>query len=518
VTRGLPANKLDDAVIGATSASGWANPGLKREHFRQIAPNGFGDGHNAYAHSMAMFKGRLYVGTTRSNLCLIRNSVHLNIDVWPIECPYRPYEDEFERDSARAEIWCHDFESAAWERVYQAPMVLGNHGRMMSRDLGYRGMTVYQGASDPEPLLYLTNWSRSHADGPEILYSQDGDAFECAPRPDIGEMDITSLRSLVRFRDMLCTAPSGARRKRQDEKGNPNISGLPIIFATADPRSGNWVPLNASGFGDPENLSIFELAVLDDHLYAGTFNRHGFQLWRTSGEGRHPFRWERVLTQGAYRGPLNQLAVSMQVFEGALYIGTGIQNGGYDHTHEIGPAGAELLRVYPDGKWDLLVGSARPTPDGNKSPLSSLGPGFGNFFNGYFWRMGVHENWLYVGTMEWSTTLRFLLPERRNVPLQTLFSRIPMNHISEQQGGFELWRSRDGENWIPVDKHGLGNPFNYGVRNLVSTPGGLCIGTANPFGSHVAERRPGNQWEYVANPRGGLEIWLGGRNYAGSSG
>lgn len=79
----------------------------------------------------------------------------------------------------------------------------------------------------------------------------------------------------------------------------------------------------------------------------------------------------------------------------------------------------------------------------------------------------------------------------------------------QQQGGFELWRSYDGENWLPVTRQGFGNPYNYGVRNIVSTPYGVFIGTANPFGPRVAKQIEDGKWIYVDNPNGGLEVWLG---------
>ena len=43
-------------------------PGLRAKNFKKNSLNGFGDRHNAYPHSMTVFKDHLYVGTTRSNL------------------------------------------------------------------------------------------------------------------------------------------------------------------------------------------------------------------------------------------------------------------------------------------------------------------------------------------------------------------------------------------------------------------------------------------------------------------
>ena len=54
----------------------------------------------------------------------------------------------------------------------------------------------------------------------------------------------------------------------------------------------------------------------------------------------------------------------------------------------------------------------------------------------------------------------------------------------------------------------MGNPYNYGGRTMVSTPHGLALGTANPFGG-PSPARFASRWEYVENPDGGTEIYLG---------
>lgn len=479
-------------------------PGLRFSDFRKISENGFGDGNNAYAHTMAWFKGRLYVGTTRANLCLIKNSVNLELDRWPVECPNRVYSREFEYQQARAEIWRYTPEDERWDRVYQSPIVVGKHGEEMSRELGYRGIIVYQAPSDPHPCLYLTNWSRSHGEGPIILRSEDGDSFQVVPKPIDTITPINSVRSLTQFRGKLFTAPTGAG------KGNPNTSGVPTIYVTDDPNSQQWHPANIPGFGDPTNATIFEMEVFENWLYAGTLNNNGFQLWRTRAEGKPPYAWELVIERGAGRGSLNQGIVSMAPFKGALYIGTGIQNGGYDHTHNIGPAGAEIIRVTREGDWDLIVGDKRHIDGRVTQPLSGLPAGFGNLFNGYIWRMREHQGWLYAGTMEWSNTLAYAELEKRPPKVAKVLAEVGQQTVVERQGGFDLWRTFDGVNWVPVDRRGFDNCYNYGLRTMTSTPLGLFIGTANPFGPRVLNH--GDQgWEYIDNPKGGCEIWLGNR-------
>lgn len=63
----------------------------------------------------------------------------------------------------------------------------------------------------------------------------------------------------------------------------------------------------------------------------------------------------------------------------------------------------------------------------------------------------------------------------------------------------------DGVNWVPVTTNGMGNPYNMGLRTLVSTPHGMFIGTANPFGPKIM---PLGGDRYVPNPRGGCEVFL----------
>jgi hypothetical protein len=258
------------------------------------------------------------------------------------------------------------------------------------------------------------------------------------------------------------------------------------------------------GFGDPGNKTVFEMAAFDDHLYVGTFNLEGYQIWRSTMEGEPPYQWEKIIERGAYRGAHNQCALSMYPFKGALYVGSGIQGGGIDRQNNVGPAAPELIRIHPDGRWDLIVGESRDTPDGYKPPLSGYWPGFDNFFNGYFWRMCEYQGWLYLSSFEWSSLVAYA----RRGKWPESFANI-VNGIGEQfimsRSGFDLYRSHDGENWVPVTTDGMDNPYNIGLRTMVSSPYGFFIGTANPFGPKVIAT---NGRKYIHNPRGGCEVFF----------
>ena len=87
-----------------------APSGLAPKNFRRIARNGFGDALNSYPHSMTWFRDRLYVGTTRSNLCLFKVSkISKKLDRWPVECPDKVYDQDM-----RAQIWRYHPEAASW--------------------------------------------------------------------------------------------------------------------------------------------------------------------------------------------------------------------------------------------------------------------------------------------------------------------------------------------------------------------------------------------------------------------
>lgn len=486
-----------------------ASLALDAGDFTSIGTQGLGDPLNSYAHSMAWFRDHLYVGTTRANLCMAKANNPPNMKPWPVKCP----DDLYDLDR-RAQIWRYSPRSQTWQKIYTSPLVRGREGKEVARDIGYRAMAVFQAANDRFPALYVCTWSPSKAERPPVvLRSYDGIHFQEIPIPT-RDASLNTFRVLLPFNRRLFTSPTGKTlgwKGSTYQAAHVNMSGEPVVFATLNPASHGWRAASPSGFGDPQNVTVFEMAPFGDHLYAGTLNpTSGLQVWKTKAEGEPPFQWTNVIQGGAHRGALNECSLSMCAFGDALYVGTGIQNGGYDRVHHVGPGASELLRIYPDDTWDLVVGKSRTTPDGYKRNLSGLGPGFDNFFNGYIWRMAVHDGYLYAATYDWSVMLPYLPVAKWPYWLRQAVERRGIDKILAETGGFDLWRTRDGSHWAPVTRTGFGNPYNYGGRTMISTPFGLFLGTANPFGPEVAERtRTG--WEYRPNPQGGCEIWLGSK-------
>jgi SAM-dependent methyltransferase len=474
---------------------------LAEKNFVLVARHGFGDPANAYAHCLAWFNGHLYAGIARYCYVALRPyNLDQEYQVFPVKLP------EFQWDlDWRAQIWRYDPRNCIWENIYRSPMIMGNKGIEVPLHLGFRDMEVFQGESDPAPALYTVSWGSHMGRGPFVLRCLDGRHFEEVAVSERQYFGSQTLRALKAFNGRLYTLPTG----RDSGIDGTHASQQAVVLESSDPLKGGWKPVSIPHFGDPQNVMLADMETFNGHLYVGTMNPYeGYQIWKTDARGAPPYQWQRVVTQGAYRGKMNEVAGSFCVFNGSLYVGGAIFAGGYDRIYNIGPGAPEVIRLHPDDSWDLIVGEPRITPQGLKLPLSGLGPGFNNPFTGYIWRLCVHDGWLYVGTMVWSPFLRFAAQDRWAEKLKKLMASIDINRLLEIYGGFDLWRSRDGLNWTPVTCSGFGNPYNTGIRSMVSTPHGLFVCAVNVFGPEVAVKRVAG-WKYEPNPRGGLEIWLG---------
>ena len=122
--------------------------------------------------------------------------------------------------------------------------------------------------------------------------------------------------------------------------------------------------------------------------------------------------------------------------------------------------------------------------------------------------MEAHDGWLYLGTLNWALMMRYASQENWPDLVRRVYGRLGSQQVFDNFSGAHLYRSYDGENWLAVTRNGFDNPYNYGIRSLVSTPHGLAVGLVNPFGPTVGVVE-GDTVRYEPNPRGGLEIWLG---------
>jgi hypothetical protein len=508
---------------------------LDVKHFAKVAGCGFGDPHNSYAWSMEWFKGRLYVGTNRDILWMFaRTGDHTSLDPYPVPLPPQAEMD------LRGQIWCYTPETGSWEQVYTSPLTtssplrgtvtlpwrrllrarrrLGRQTRrrrrpavirgllrawrewvcagfrsITPRDMGYRNMAVFTDQHGTEALYVVSTGAEGH-----ILRTTDGTTFEVLTGSARSLNTAFGFRPLVTFKGRLYTSPVGSPML-------PNISVYPAVLEADDPARGDvdpsvWRPVSAPGFGDPDNISIFEMAVFREHLYAGVVNLSGFQIWKTDAAGSPPYRWTQVVTNGGHQGPSGLPAViSMCPFGEWLYVGSGRA---VPAIEALAPIPGELIRIAPDDTWEVVAGAPHETPQGIKAPISGMPGGFGNPLAMYVWRMEEHDGCLYAGLNDPTTFLRYSPRSRLDARVACWVDQHGgLEKVMEAEGGFDLWGTPDGVHWTCITRTGFGNPFNNGVRTLKSTPVGLFVGTMNFF-TEAKDSTTGDSC-------GGTEIWLG---------
>jgi hypothetical protein len=424
-----------------------------------IAQDGFGDARNSYAWSMAWFKGALYVGTARSAMCVENATIDSYLPgagfykpepVPGVSCPPTIHEADL-----RAEIWRYSPPTGRWERVYRSPRVLNPRapGRLVARDIGYRGMLVHSERGGRKA-LYVTALSPDEfipelrrPQPPRILRTTDGRRFRALrARPPVirtylGPYRPVGFRALASVgRSLYVTASAG-------------LLGDGVVLRVRHPGGSSPSFEQVS----PSRLAVFELAAFGGQLYAGTGDAEsGYGVWRA--DPARPRRWRPVVVGGAGRGSVITSVVSMAPYRGWLYIGAnGWLNSPFPRS--------ELIRVARDGRWEVVVGDPRRGADGVlRSPLSGLPDGFGNPFNQHFWRMQTFRGALMLGTNDWSWSL-WAVP---GLPDEV-----------RREFGFDLYGTCDGSRWWVATRDGFGRDDDFGVRTMAESRAGLFVGTTN---------------------------------------
>jgi hypothetical protein len=281
-----------------------------------------------------------------------------------------------------------------------------------------------------------------------------------------------SIRSLAIHNDVLYIAVT-------HEYLDPQVPGE--IYAT----DGQTVwPVMTDGFGKPDNDGVFYLASFNGWLYAGTINRNqGYEVWKLAGPDGQASPVQ-IVANGGTSGA-QQAVGEMRVFKDCLYVTSIIfLNLNYGSFSPLLRA-ADMVRIDDQDRVEVVVGpeSVGGTPSG-----------FGYLHNAYLWCLEEHRGKLYCGTWNaasfvpvtdryWAR-IQATLNERVGLPL--FFGPSPFSGLLESgyfdqwtNNGARLYASDDGVHWDEVFKDGLGNPRNFGVRNMVSVGDTLYLGLAN---------------------------------------
>ena len=449
--------------------------------FTAVASGGLGYESSTLAHAMAWHNGCLYLGATAPRAASPADAGRI--------LRYHPEEDRWDT-AHNAPARPTTPETLA--RIEKRSAALGGtpQPNAVAREYGIRSLLVYQGKRDPHPCLYAGTMS---VFGGGILRSEDGVRFEPVVEAGLHDDHIMSFRGLTAYNGRLFAAPAGTV---SPEAADLNFAPEAMVYCSDDPAGGpdTWRPACPPAFGDDTNRSVFSIGVAHGHLYAGTASAtRGFQLWRTKAKGTAPFTWERVLINGAWRFNHNYSVATLCAFGDDLYVGSGIPGLGKDTQNDVGPAAAELIRVREEGSWELIFGEVRCTPDGLKVPLAAMGPGLDDPYNSVLWSMCVHDGALYVGTHQWEPYDYAL--NGGGAPLR---------------GGYQLWRSADGETWENLIEDALGRVSATGLRSMQSTPAGLFIGTSvHTSLLQILSRKSGSITPGLMRDRNGFDVLLG---------
>lgn len=457
---------------------------LTASNFTQVNEQGFGDRQNSYAWSMQWWQGKLYVGTNRAFRCVeiaaIRGAYpDIPFPKYPpddpdIECAPTPQDLPLQ-----AEIWRYTPETGVWERVYQSPNdvpIPGYPGKFVARDIGFRDMEVFV-EPDGTEALYISGVSSKDFNYdvplPRLLRTTDGVNFEAVPQDpgttfgSVPKPNNESLRTLAVYKDRLYVVFG-------------SLYGAGSLYEAENPAGGNDNFRRVS----PEGLRVFEMAPYNGYLYIGTRDPDGaYAVLKTDASGTPPYSFTVIVPSGAYRQRFkSQGVISMYVFKNRLYVGT--------------DKPAELIRINPDDTWDLVVGAPRDTPFGYKEPISGMSDGFDWALNVHMWRMGEFQDWLYVGTVDASTSWH-----TADWAMQILGPHM----------GFDFMATRDGWYFFEISRNGFGDIFDFGIRNFATTPYGLFFGTGNYYyGTKVYLGVPGTIYSYFLPTvtRGGIPATL----------
>lgn len=382
----------------------------KTQVFTKISPDELELSLGQRACSVAVFKDSLYLAEVHAGLDASRDRHFLRV------ARYNP-------------------QVAGWEECYSA--FLSSENSQADQFLESE-MVVFPGQGEVPETLYLRLGFPS---GGQLLRSEEGERFQVVDPLPVGVSDLLFSRRFRQFQGRLYTLPVLSLADEELEVEDPCLIHVATPFGKEP-----WLEANAPGFGDASNREISELVAFNGCLYAGTVNlERGCQIWKAEAQPTLPHAWQSLLSQGAGRYSLNQWVSHLVPFKGDLYAASGLYlDRSQEQPNPYYPAGFEILRLYPQGGWDVIVGTPKFTREGLKVPLSAMGPGFDDPYNCAVEFLTAHGDSLYLGT--------------------------------QNLDRFQLWHSEDGEIWQPL---ALGDEFSssYPVEVLgsFSTSWGLVL-------------------------------------------
>ncbi len=203
-----------------------------------------------------------------------------------------------------------------------------------------------------------------------------------------------------------------------------------------------WRKVNTEDITDKNGSKITHIIVFDNVLYAMVANRKmGFKVCKLENEDNCD--WKSFIVNGANRYVFNERVLAAVPFDGALYLANGVTESERNKPRFFSSTEFEIIRVYGNDDWDLIIGTPRFTPQGLKVPLSGLGPNIDDLSLDVLRNLFVYNNQLFIWYQDHS--------------------------------GFQILTSHDGENWVHIPQNLYGDNRQIKVCNTLSTPFGVIL-------------------------------------------
>lgn len=380
-------------------------------------------------------------------------------------------------DDNAAEIWRYKKESGTciWKRVFKT--------KASENISGFRAMVMHDNGK--ECALYAAGV------GPKLSLFKSTDGLHWR-RIDTSNLSGTNSRSLVSFRGKLYMATL-------DETLEGNV---PYLYSSYDPEVKPFksvIDMNNPNFESCKNPvgGIDDLRVFNNKLYVSIGTENGAEVWRSNDNHPKTNNWTIVADKG-FGDSLNSSIMSSGIFKDHLYVAV---------TKKVpfalmAPLGFDLIRIDKDDNWSVIVGGkpilpSEPLTGCRNNPLSGFNSGFNNYFNVYGWQITSFKDNLVLTTCDFSTNIITIIVglismKDSNIAkwgcknyyalLNCYLKILSIIQKYKYPMGFDMYTSKDGCHFRPVNLDGLNNPTNYSGRTLlVTSEDDLYLGTANPF-------------------------------------
>ena len=344
-------------------------------------------------------------------------------------------------------------------------------------DWGYNSAQNYSRMVEFNSCLYVgTGNAWYESSGPKCeVWRYDGSTWDLVNQNGFGDSDNQYIGSMVVFGSHLYV-------------GTINNDGCEIwrTAGTGGPPFTDWEQVNTDDFGDADNGGVYSMAVLGSNLYAGTYNSSGCEIWRTAGTGGPPFTdWVQVNTNG-FGYVENRTAYSMEVYNDGggdkLYAGTSSTDNACDVYRFDGPGQGDWTQVNVSGFG------------GSCGRVYSLEV----FDSGLYAATNYCRVLRYDGGTTWTQVNVDRFGDASNSLAYSLLSYGSYLYVgtANLSQGCQLWRTAGNVNpspppifddWVKVNSNGFGKSSNYELASLAAFNGCLYASTQNTYSKTKCE-------------------------------